>query len=240
MSSRPLHAVVVKTVDVGDAHQVVHFLSHEEGQSSVFSRNARSSKKRFAGVWDLGNQVRVYRARGKGELPTVKDVDLVATPRQGRQDIMRIGLLAYGLEVCWSLAPANYEAPRLFRLALTWLDLLEQPVEVGRSSRLALEAKALTFAGLTPGLVRCVRCQGELQAPLVFEPGAGGVQHQHCGPGVAVTAEAMLAVERLRRTPLMDTLGGEWSHAHPWVLSDFIRYHLGHDLKSRAFLESIG
>ena len=240
MPGEPLHAVVVKTVDVGDAHQSVHLLSHEEGQSSVFSRNARSSKKRFAGVWDPGNQVRVYSSQGKGGLPAAKDVDLVASPRQARKSIVRIGLLAYGLEVCWSLAPMNHEAPKLFRLMLTWLDVLEQSVEAGPGSRIALEAKALTFAGLTPGLVRCVRCQGELQEPLVFEPGAGGVQHQHCGAGVAVSVQAMLEAERLRRTPLLDTLSSPSVFPNPWVLSDFIRYQLGHELKSRAFLESIG
>jgi len=235
----PLLAVVVGAVDYGEADRVVRLFSAEEGRSAVMARHARSSRRRFRGALDLGTRVRVRRKKGRGGLPLLTGVDVVQVPNRARADLDRIALLAYGCEVCAGLAPEDHEAPRLFKLLVTWLDLLESEGPIGAASRIALESKALTFAGLSPALLTCPRCAFPLDDPAVFDPEAGGGLHLHCGSGRAVRADVLREIEDLRRTPLADTAGRVADPTVRWLLSDFVRHHLGRDLRTRHLLEEL-
>ncbi|MBW1876911.1 MAG: DNA repair protein RecO [Deltaproteobacteria bacterium] len=234
-----LLAVVVGTVDYGEADRIVRLLSAEEGRSAVMARQARSSRRRFQGALDFGTQVRVHRRKGRGGLPLLTGVDVVHAPTRARGDLDRIALLAYGCEVCAGLAPEYHEAPRLFRLLVTWLDVLESDEPIGAASRLALESKALTFAGLTPALLTCARCALPLDDPAAFDPEAGGGLHLHCGSGRDVRAELLREIEDLRRTPLAHTTARITDPGTHWLLSDFIRHQLGRDLRTRRLLEDL-
>lgn len=231
-------AVVVGAVDYGEADRIVRLLSVEEGRISVMARRARSSRRRFGGALDPGTLVQARVQRGRGALAVLGDVEVVQAPRRPRDDLDRLAYLAYGCEVCAALAPEHDPAPRLFRLLVTWLDLLEQDAAPGVASRVAMEAKALTFAGLGPRLDACARCEEPLEDPVVFDPEAGGGLHARCGGGAETDAATLALAERLRRTPLAETPGLP-APAHPWLLSDFVRHQLGRDLRSRALVDEI-
>lgn len=236
---RSLDAVVVGGIDYGDADRIVKLLSADEGRSVAMARRARASKKRFAGALETGTLCEVRLRQGRGGMPLLIGVDVEHAPRRARQDLDRIALLAYGCEVCAALAPEHHPAPRLFKLLLVWLDLLEGEEQPTAASRMAMEAKALTFAGLTPALVHCARCQGVLDDPVVWDHDGGGGVHDRCGGGREVASADLARLEALRRTPLADTPGAQEPPGARWVLSDFLRWHLERDLRSRALLEQI-
>jgi len=234
----PLEAVVIGTVDLGEADRIARLLSPDQGRWSVMVRRARASRKRFAGLLQTGNQVVLHTHRGRGQLPVLSSGDLARGPRRARADLDRIALLAYGCELCAALAPEHHPAHRLYRLLVTWLDLLEGEALPGEASRMALEAKALTFAGLTPALVRCARCGGPVEDPMVFDPEAGGALHSRCGGGRAVSTHQLLTLEALRRTPLAATPSAQAPPVR-WLLSDFTQHQLGRPLRSRGLLEGL-
>lgn len=234
-----LEVAVVGTFDLGEADRIVRTLSAERGRMSVLARGARSSRKRFAGLFEPGNRVLLELRRGRGDLPLVTGADLVQAPRRARADLDRLALLAYGCELCAALAPEQHPAAQLYKLLTVWLDLLEGDDAPGVASRLALEAKALTFAGVAPSLVRCAVCGEPLDAPAVFDAESGGGLHARCGGGRPVRPEDLRLLEALRRTPLADTPGVEAPPAVTWLLSDFARHQLGHDLRSRRLLEDL-
>ena len=107
------------------------------------------------------------------------------------------------------------------------------------ASRAALEAKALTFAGLAPRLVRCVRCGLPAEDPIVFDAENGGVQHHHCGTGRALSARSATVLEGLRRTPLSETVDLDLPK-DARILADFVEYQLGRGLKSRSLVTELG
>lgn len=234
-----LEAVVVGTFDLGEADRIVRLLSAERGRTAALARGARSSRRRFAGLFEPGHRVRLELRSGRGELPLVAGADLVAAPRRAREDLDRLALLAYGCELCAALAPEHHPAPQLHKLLTVWLDGLEAEACPGVATRLALEAKALTFAGLAPALLRCAACGEPLDAPAVFDAESGGALHARCGGGRPVRPEDLRALEALRRTPLAGTPGLEAPAAVAWLLSDFARHQLGHDLRSRRLLEDL-
>jgi DNA repair protein RecO (recombination protein O) len=233
----PLAAIVVGGVDQGEANRIIRFLTADRGRISAMARGARSSKKRFRGLLDPGTRVRIELRRGRGSLVSVTEMDLVGSPNRVRTELERIALLAWGCEVCSALAPEDHAAPKLFTLLAVWLELLEGEVRPGVASRVALEAKALTFAGLAPVLDRCAHCGEPLDAETLFDLEMGGAVHRHCGTGRAI-GPAYAELERLRWMPLANTLDQPVPQT-PWMLADFIEHQLGKGLKSRAMLEML-
>ena len=234
--------IVVGGLDLGEADRIVRFLSADQGRSAAVVRNARSSRKRFAGRLDPGTRLGVSLRKGKGSLPVVTELDQVAAPDKARRDLDRLTLLMYGCEVCAALAPEHHPAPRLTRLLEVWLDLLEGELTPGHAARQALEGKALTFAGLTPALTVCAGCGGAVGQGGQLDWEAGGVVHAHCGTGRAVAADALLPLERLRRTALAEVVDNRLAAGTGevvWLLSDFIAWQLGRPLRTRALLEEV-
>jgi len=222
-------AVVIGGADLGESDRIVRLLSPRIGRFSVVARRARVSKRRFAGAFEVGNEV-VIDARG-GDLPAVSVVEIVRAPRRAREDLLRIALLCYGCEVVGGLAPEHDAAERLHGLLLSWLARLEDPVPPPSGLRVAFEAKALTFAGFGARLTTCARCGEPLADPVTWDPEGGG-RHRECAPGPAVSAALLLEIERLRRTPLAELRVGP----ETWLLTDAVEHHLGRRLNSRALL----
>jgi DNA repair protein RecO len=237
MALEPLHGVVVGRVDVGDTGRIIRFLSAEEGRVSLITHGARGKLK---GLLEVGSNLVVARRRGRGDLDVVVDVVWQGGPRRARADLHRLSLLAYGCELCAAIAPEGAPAPKAFGLLSVWLELLEGDVAPGDGARLALEAKALTFAGLTPAFLRCALCGRPSDDRMRFDRAGGGAVHDACGAnGPDVTIEWLLAVERLRRTPLAETVGDDLPAGPRTALADLAEWALGAGLRSRGLLDGL-
>ena len=165
--------------------------------------------------------------------------DVVRAPLRARDTYDRIAFLTYACELCSALAPESCEAPKHYRLLQAALEMLEGEAEPCPATRLALEAKALTFSGLQPGLLRCVRCAEPLERTAQFDHLVGGAVHEHCGNGPTLTREGLAQCEELRRTPLALTPGiGLLDSGVEWLISDFVQHQLGSELRSRAMFSS--
>ncbi len=237
-SDGPLRGIVVGSVDVGESNKVVRLLTPTRGRVALMARGARSSSKRFAGVLDLGTTVDAELGRGRGRLDLLRSADRVAGPKRSRRDLDRLAMLAYGCELCDALCAEDEPEPKLHGLLAHWIELLEGEATPGEGARLALEAKALTFAGLAPALRHCAACGAPLDDPAVFHAWGGGGRHSRCGGGVQGPAETLAQIERLRRTPLADIVLEEPFEAGPfrWALSQMVEAHVGRGLRSRSLL----
>jgi len=236
-----VEAIVVGGLDIGESDRIVFLLSDRLGRTRAIARGARKSKKRFAGKLDPGCRLDLTIRKGRGSLASITGIELISGPRYAREDLDRLAFLTYGCEICAALAPEDHATPKLFGLLGVWLLLLEGDITPGSPARIAFEAKALTFAGLTPSLVRCASCGDPLDDPAVFDPESGGGLHSRCGGGRRIATRTLAEFERWRRTPLRDLVDKNTPlrTEEVWVLSDFIRYQLGRALKTRALLEDL-
>lgn len=232
-------AIVVGRVDVGDADRVVRFLTAEHGRLDLMVRGARSSRRRFGPALELGTRVFVVWRKGRGELASLDRCDPIAMPRRAREAYDRVVLLAYGGELAHALSAPGQGNEKLFRLMLAWLDLLEADPHPGHAERVAFEAKALTFCGLTPALVRCAVCGEPLVGEVRFDSESGGGVHVGCGPGSVVDATVLAVLDTLRRTPLAEVGAVELPKAGRWLLTDFVEHHHRARMRSRALLDTM-
>lgn len=232
-------AIVTGTVDVGEASRIVRLLTPDGGRISAIAKGARGASSKLASALEPGTRLSATLVQGRGELAYLRGVDVIAAPRRARTDLDRLLLLAYGCEFCSVLAPEHHEADKLHGLLAVFLARLEVDPLPGDATRQALEAKALTFAGLAPALVRCARCQDPLVDPCVFDADAGGALHSRCGGGAPFHAADGARLDALRRTPI--AASEEVGAASPrWILADFARWHHYGAPKARSVLESIG
>ncbi len=231
-----MQAIVVNTVDYGDADRIVHLLTAEQGRVSAMARGARKSRRRFVGALELGNRLDVELKKGRGDLFTLIRADLDHGRPHLRKSLEGITLGAYLCEFGGGLARSDHAEPRLYGLldvALLVLDACTEPPS--RLFRLAFEAKALTFAGLTPVLDRCAVCGQGLSDPVAWACGSGGAVHQHCGSGQPIEAGAAAALEAARRTPLAELVDQSEPPVHELFQAHF-HWHVGRTLKSASML----
>jgi DNA repair protein RecO (recombination protein O) len=238
-AARELVGVVLGHVDVGEADRIVRLLCEGEGRVDVMARGARSSRRRFGGALEPGTRVRAVARRGRGALPWLEEVEVRALPRLARSDLDRMLLMHHGCEVIGALAEVGEDVNRELRLLEVWLELLEGEVAPGEASRVAFEAKALTFAGLAPALRQCASCGRALSDPARFSFEDGGALHAACGAGEPVLAEDLAEIDRLRHTPLAETLGAP-APASRWLMARFIEYQVRRPLRARALLSGGG
>ncbi len=234
MSERSLEAIIVGRQDLGESDRIVHLLTQAHGRLDVVARGARRSRKRFGGAIEMGTRVVAAVRSGRGSLQTLTGVDVLSLPMRAREDYDRLLLLGYGCEVLSMLSERELEEVRGYRLLEVWLELLEGEGMPDAASRVAFEAKALTFAGLAPALVRCPVCGESLEGTVRFDLDAGGGVHAWCGRGDEIDAGALAVVEQLRRTPLSDTPGWGVPPEVRWLLAGFIEHHTGRGIRSRT------
>ncbi len=247
MSSRTpveVEAILVGQSDYRDSDRIVKLLCAEHGLISAVARSAKASRRRFGGSLDPGNRLSAILKRGRGELWHLEEVTLLDGRSRSRSDLDRLTLLAYACEAVAALASSDTEEPQLFGLLTVACLLIDAaPSPPGAMFRMALEAKALTFAGLTPGLVRCVSCTEPLRAggPWTFDPTRGGALHERCDQsgGRPVSLRWLDTLEGGRRTPLKDLITATAPPGPAWLLAEVIEAHTEQPLRSRGVLTSL-
>jgi DNA repair protein RecO (recombination protein O) len=170
-----VRALVVGGVDFGEADRVVHLLT-AEGRSSVFAHGARKSRRRFAGAIDafVTIDARLEPRRGRGGLATLAEATVRRARLGLRDDLGRVALAAWIVELSAAVAPEGQEALALLELAESSLDRLEAD---GGSVRLrrCFELRLLDQLGTRPQLDACVRCGRAVPEVAAIDLDAGGL-----------------------------------------------------------------
>jgi DNA repair protein RecO (recombination protein O) len=246
-----LGAVVLRTVDYGEADRVVTLLSRERGKLVAFARAARVSKRRFGGGLEPFTRVSAELAeRGGGDaMARLESVSVERSFHQIRGDLARIGCAAYAAELARELVRDHEPHPELFDLLVTYLGRLDaapaRPAELR-----VFELGALEAAGFQPRLDGCARCgkaAGLGEAGAAFSPADGGLLCDACQQGaVGTTRLSGAAVSALRRLQqgrfeaageaMAAATGRELREA----LGRFVEQLIGHRLQARRFLDEVG
>jgi len=245
-------ALLLRSVDVGESDRIIHLLTPRTGRLTVVAKGARRSKRRFPGTLDFFNHLRVQVERRRPtSMPQLQLARLERTFDGIRRESSRFALGCYLLELMDRLAPeggrpADLEA--LFRFALGSLTLLDG-TRPDPGLRVQLELRALDAMGLRPELLRCVRCGNPIAggaAPargLGFHIADGGpvccaepsevLLPVHAGTLRALDGSLRLGLAQLGRL----SLGGQALNEARAVIGRFLRFHVGIELRSEAFLE---
>jgi len=245
-----LSAVILRTVDYGEADRVVTLLSRERGKLVAFARGARASKRRFGGGLEPFTRVTAELAsRGGGDaMARLDSVSVERSFHHVREDLARIGCAAYAVELAGELVRDHEPHAALFDLLVEYLGRLDAAPALPAELRV-FELEALEAAGLQPRLDGCARCGQEAvggDGGAVFSPADGGLLCVRCeATAVGTTRLSGPAVAALRRFQL-----GGFAEAGEGIpapvgrelrdaLGRFVEHQLGHRLQARRFLDEV-
>ncbi len=243
-------ALLLRSVDFGESDRVLHLLIPDGGRLTAIAKGARRSVRRFPGTLDWFNHLRVsFDRRRSNVMARLEQAVLIESFTPLRCDPSRFALGCYLLELLDRLAPEGgirSDTRRLFAFALQALRTLSRQSPDARL-RTLLELRALDALGLRPELSRCVRCSREVTGPqpIGFHVSDGGpvcaacavsltgLLRVHAGTLRALEQGLRLDASQLERLRLSPALLDEARS----LLDRFQRFHLGVELRSRAFLD---
>ncbi|HZH04087.1 MAG TPA: DNA repair protein RecO [Myxococcaceae bacterium] len=235
-------ALVLSTVDYGDADRLVTFLTSGRGKLTAFAAGARKSKRRFAGALEPFTLVRAQLVERRGNTLRLDGVDIEQGFYAIRESLPRIARALYCLELCRELVRDQEPQPELYASLLSYLKALEAN-QAGPTSLVAFELRALAHAGLMPRLDACARCGGAPTEGLRFDPDHGGIVCGACQSrvpgGVPVALGLVRALNGLQRGE-REPMQPEARERARELLNLFIAHQLGRKLRSVDFMAQVG
>jgi DNA repair protein RecO (recombination protein O) len=235
-------ALVLGTVDYGDADRLVTLFTHGRGKLTAFAGGARKSKRRFAGALQSFTLIRAQLVERRGDTFRLDQADIQGVFHRIRQELPLIARALYCLELCRELVRDREPHPQLFALLLEYLEKLDQK-EAGPSSLIAFELAALAQAGLMPRFDRCTLCGAHPGESPRFDPEHGGAVCDRCGSrahyAIPVAPQLVRSIRALQlgeRTPLPAAIRQKARE----LLNLFISHHLGRQLRSVEFMAQVG
>lgn len=239
-------AVVLRTVDYGEADRVVTLLARDGGRRAALARGARKSHKRFGAslsLFGVGEATLVERPGA--DLDLLEAFDGARGFAQLGLDMARIAHASYAVELVRELAPPRQPEPELFDLLVLFLDLTDGAPPRAETLRV-FELRLLNLVGLMPRLDGCLRCDEDAldQPGQILDVRQGGVVCGACrGAGPALDGEARRALVEGQQLELGAAAG--WSlppavnAACRDALAAFFAEHLGRPLKSLEFIAKL-
>jgi DNA repair protein RecO (recombination protein O) len=244
----PLHraeALILRTYKLGEADRIVVFLTQDRGKKRGVAKNARKSRRRFAGGLEPMTRGRVaYFEREHRELVRLDYVEPLRSP-MAAAGAEALGHAAYFAELIDEWAPEADPNERLFRLGASAIEALAAGAPIEPLARY-FEYWLLRLQGVYPSLVRCPGCGGELQArgAVMDEQGA----RLHCadcatGSGSLLSPDALrflraagrIGPDRLGAITLTRQAAQQLERAHRRLIA----LHLDKELKSARVLREL-
>lgn len=204
MSRIESEALVVRTVELGEADVIATLITREAGKLSVMARGARKGSRRVSGALEPVHTIAVLLEDKGQDLVTLKESRIVRT-RCGLAASLD-ALDAAGVALRWArhLFPPRTPEPEGWRILVELLDALDLG-ESGPRKELARAGLALLAAvGYALDLTSCVVCGRACPEgrPACIDPARGGLVCRSCGG-----ASTVLSPE-VRRAARAITEGG--------------------------------
>ncbi len=235
-------ALVLSTLDYGDADRLVSLFTEGRGKLTAFAAGARKSRRRFAGALEPFTLIRARLVERHGDTFRLDSAEIQRGFYAVRGELPLIARALYCLELCRELVREREPHPALFALLLDYLEMLDRKA-AGPSSLLAFELDALAQAGLMPRFDRCALCGGPLGDSPRFDPEHGGAICSGCReraryaiPVSADLVSSLCALQAGERTPLP----APFRRRARELLNLFISHHLGRKLRSVDFMSQVG
>ena len=202
MTTHQTAALVLRTVDYGDHHVIVHLLGKSTGRISAIAFGARSSKRRFAGALQPLRVVEAtVIARRGGDLMRLEELDVLEDFAGLDKRIETLSAAGYGTELVRETWREGEDSEPIFALLKKFYAHLPRCPTSLAVARLVhqFEYHLLELYGLAPAIYRCGRCGADAGSmdKLRFGRQGQGLICGACrqgGDAIGVVTPAALAV----------------------------------------------
>lgn len=232
--------IVLRSVKLGEADKIVTVMTQGAGKVRAVAKGIRKTTSRFGARLEPFTHVSLMLYRGRGQLDTVSQAEIIGPFMALRQDLGLFAAAETMLEAVDKVAEEHERNIRLFLLLLSGLRALDarpaDPTAVAESFLL----KLLSLSGFHPSLTACAVC-GRTD-PRLFASGQGGAvcrddAEPDAGPA---SREALGLLAELGRADLLEAGRAAADAAvrreARALLFGFAEYHLERRMKSLPML----
>ena len=152
--------LVVRSVNYGERDRILTVYTEEKGLITVMANGSRSLKSRAVVAAELFCYSRYLLSYKNGRY-TLKEVELLESFFDLRQDVTKVALAAYVCEVLSHVGMENEADKELLRLCLNTLYAIAKEKAPMAQIKGAFEMRAAAVLGFMPELSHCVRCAEE-------------------------------------------------------------------------------
>jgi DNA repair protein RecO (recombination protein O) len=175
-------ALLLRSVDYGDADRILTLLTPGQGKLSVLAKAARKSKRRFAGALEPFALLRVELVAGKSGLGRLESASILRAFPTLLGDLARMNAAGAGLGLLRELIPEAVPDRDVFEDAVQLLEALDAGESSERALKVCFELAQLARAGWSPGLEACGVCgKAPRGSPGDFDARRGYLVCQACG-----------------------------------------------------------
>lgn len=234
-------AIVLASMDFRESDKIVTLFTLQHGKIRGVAKGAKRSVKRFGVALESFARLNVELVIKEG-LCGMRSADVVTVFPHIRDDLMKIALAGYAVEVVDRLLPEGLSNPRLFRLLSAYLERLDT-APLLPSDRRFFEMNLLNILGYRISLDKCSTCGTDLSKDVPRRAGAAGaVLCAGCGRfGKPISPETALLLERSLKTGRFGAVVFSPASLHEAgeLLDAAIAAHLSRPLNSLVFLRQI-
>lgn len=240
-------AIVLRTIDYGEADRVVTLLGRTTGRVAALARSARRSQKRFGGGLGMCAAGRAtLRERPGADLATLERFDIEAPHPSLGSDVAKMAHAAYAAELASRLcAPRQAETD-----AYDWLEEFLRRLDAGAATAERLrvfELGLLARLGFAPAIDVCLACGRDAldDEETRWDVGRGGTVCRSCGAfGRPMRVPVRQALGRMAAMSLADAetlrLPPDVNSACRDAILEVVQSHVAGPLKSVEFIAKIG
>lgn len=251
---RGLHtaeAVILNTFDFSESDRIISFMTREHGRLKGIAKGARRSRKRFVNnIEPMSHSTLVFFSTEKSDLVRIDDAALINGFGGLKTDIERLSVGYYLLELTAEMTAEGQVLPQAFTLLTDFLCKIEESSAADTEMLVRFfEIRLLSQLGYMPHLEGCVACRTPLsEGPTIqFSSERGGALCRPCSTGASnliglsigsarfLSMAADLGTDKLQRLKPVAECLRECEAA----LSNFIRFQIGKELKTRRFLDKM-
>ena len=252
MSPRPrvykTEAIVLRTMDLGEADRVLTVLTPRLGKLRVIAKGVRRPRSRIGGGLQPFSDVQLVLAVGRTfDVVTSSSLE---DPHLGlRNDLHSTAAAWYVVELADRFCEGAADSHEAFRLLAQALSALDAGNEVAREVVARwFELALLDAMGFRPELGRCLECGATIEPQgNLFSATGGGVVCPQCRhaahAGRAISADALKILRHLQRSPLVGVLRlrleASLHREVERLLHASVSAVLERELRSRDFLEEV-
>ncbi len=238
--------LTLRKAPIGEADLVVTLFTGERGKVRAVAKGARRSSSKLVGHLEPLTLARLSMAHGR-QLDIVSQAQVEDGFAALKDDLPSMTRGLYVAELLDGFGPEDSPSPGLFRLAVATLRALPRAAEPEAPLRY-FELHLLRLNGMLPELYQCVECRKEVSPDAHrFSVNLGGALCPDCSPLEArvrpLSLRAMKVLRLLHRGSLADVcalrLNPSLASELKAILTGAVRYWLGRDLRSGAFLERL-
>jgi DNA repair protein RecO (recombination protein O) len=191
-------ALVVRTVEVGEADVIATLVTRQAGKLSAIVRGARKGSRRVGGALEPVHTIAVLLEDKGAELVTLKESRIVRT-RPGV--VANLDALdAAGIALRWArhLFPPRTPEPAGWAILVELLDVLDAGQAAPRAELARAGLAMLSAVGYALDLGRCVVCGRECpeSKAACIDPARGGLVCRSCGGASTVLLPEMRRAAR--------------------------------------------